>query len=134
MTSANVAKLYVGIAFISVSKSISQAGFYGAIVGFAYVLAINLYCVYLLLKARNRFKNDKIVDLCDLAVKLYGEKARIWISIILVLTNALYCICYVLFFGTQIDQLLCNTFDAVECGNMHLYSFMVCTLLLPIIF
>ena len=100
LTSANISKLYVGIAFISVSKSISQAGIYGAIVGFAYVLAVNLYCVYLLLKARNRFKNDKIVDLCDLAVKLYGEKARVWMSIILVLTNALYCICYVLFFGT----------------------------------
>lgn len=72
-TAANISKLYVGIAFISVSKCISQVGIYGSIVGFLYVLSINLYCVYILIKARNRFKSDKIIDICDLSAKLYGE-------------------------------------------------------------
>jgi len=72
ITSANVAKMYLGISFISTSKFIAQVGIYGAIIGFTYVVSINLYGVYLLLKARNRFKHDKIVDISDLAEKLFG--------------------------------------------------------------
>jgi amino acid permease len=56
-TAANTAKMYVGITVISVSKSISKAGIYTAILGFVYVTLMNMYCVWLLLKARNRFKN-----------------------------------------------------------------------------
>ena len=56
-TIANVCKMYVGIAILSAGKSISEVGLYGAFVGFGYVCSINLYCIYLLLKARNRFKN-----------------------------------------------------------------------------
>lgn len=37
-TSANLIKLYVGLAFISTPKSISQAGIYGAIIGFVYAV------------------------------------------------------------------------------------------------
>jgi|APSaa5957512535_1039671.scaffolds.fasta_scaffold341309_1 hypothetical protein len=68
LTAANVTKMYVGIAFISVSRSISLAGIYTALLGFVYVLSVNIYCVYILLKARNRFKHQKIVDICDLSV------------------------------------------------------------------
>lgn len=65
--------MYVGVAFISCSKSIQQAGIYGAIIGFVYAVTSTIFCVYLLLKARNRFKSDyKIVDICDLGAKLYG--------------------------------------------------------------
>lgn len=56
LTAANLTKMYVGISFIAVPKSVSQAGLYGAIVGFLYIVAMNIFCVYILLKARNRFK------------------------------------------------------------------------------
>ena len=59
--------MYVGIAFISVPMSIKTAGLYGSIIGFAYIVAMNIFCIYLLLKARNRFKREKIVDIADLA-------------------------------------------------------------------
>ena len=72
--------MYVGVAFISGPKSISQAGIYGAIVGYIYAMISTIFCVYLLLKARNRFKNDyKIVDICDLGAKLYGPGAKTFI-------------------------------------------------------
>lgn len=59
--------MYVGIAFISVPKSIQQAGLYGAIPGFIYIVTMNVFCVYILLQARNRFKRERIVDIADLA-------------------------------------------------------------------
>ena len=99
-TAANMAKLYVGIAFISVSKCISQVGIYGALIGFTYVLCTNLYCVYILIKARNRFKGEKIVDICDLSAKLYGEESRKYMSATLIITNISFLMCYEVYFGT----------------------------------
>jgi hypothetical protein len=58
LTAANIMKMYLGIAFISSPKSISEAGLYGAIIGFVYIIIMNIFCVYILLKARNRFKRE----------------------------------------------------------------------------
>ena len=134
LTAANVTKMYVGIAFISVSRSISLAGIYTALLGFAYVLSVNIYCVYILLKARNRFKHSKIVDICDLAAKLYGEGARKYMTFLLVSANTLFLMCYAVFFGSQIDQLMCKTFNVSECGHPHWYAAASTFVLLPIIF
>jgi hypothetical protein len=97
---ANLLKLYIGIVFISVSGCIAQVGIYCSIFGIVYVTAINVYCVYILLKARNRFKHRKIVDICDLAAILYGEGARKWMQIVLVMSNSMFLIFYEIFFGT----------------------------------
>ena len=63
MTTANLMKMYLGIAFISTPKSIGEAGLYGAIIGFVYIILMNIFSVYILLKARNRFKRETIVDI-----------------------------------------------------------------------
>ena len=110
MTAANLMKMYLGIAFISTPKSIGEAGLYGAIIGFVYIILMNIFCVYILLKARNRFKRETIVDICDLAARLYGEWTRPWMSTLLICTNACFLMAYVMFFGTQSDQLVCKTF------------------------
>ena len=103
LTAANVTKMYIGICFISVTKSISMAGIYTSMIGFAYVLLVNIYCVWLIIKARNRFKHDRIIDICDLGVKLYGESVRKYISLLLISTNLLFLMCYEVFFGSQLD-------------------------------
>ena len=100
MTAANLTKMYVGIAFIAVPKSIAQAGIYGSIVGFVYIVIMNIFCIYILLKARNRFKRDEIIDICDLAAKLYGEWTRPMLSILLIGTNSIFLMAYIMFFGT----------------------------------
>lgn len=103
ITSSNIIKLYVGIAFISTPCSIKQVGLYGAAIGFSYVVGVNIFCIYLLLKARNRFKRDRIIDIGDLADKLYGGCWGPLMSILLVLTNSIFLVCYIMFFGTQTD-------------------------------
>ena len=125
--------MYVGIAFISVPKSVSQAGLIGSIVGFMYIVAINIWCIYILLKARNRFKREEVIDICDLSVKLYGEGTRPIMSILLIATNAFFLMAYVMFLGTQTDQLVCRTFRAEECGYGKLYAVYIFLGLLPII-
>ena len=89
-----------GISFIAVPNSVSQAGLYGAIVGFIYIATMNIFCVYILLKARNRFKQERIVDICDLAARLYGDWIRPFMAILLVATNSIFLMCYIMFLGT----------------------------------
>ena len=103
LTAANLLKMYVGIAFISTPKSVSQEGLYGTAILFVYIVAVNLFTTYILLKARNRFKRDHIVDISDLSAKLYGEGSRPFVAFLLVITNATFLMCYVMFFGTQTD-------------------------------
>jgi len=78
-TVANLIKMYVGVAFISGPKSIEQAGIYGSLIGYLFTIVSTIFCVYLLLKSRNRFKRDEIIDICDLGAKLYGEGVKPWI-------------------------------------------------------
>lgn len=134
LTAANLTKMYLGIAFITVPKSVEQAGLYGSIVGFAYIISINLFCLYILVKARNRFKREPIVDICDLGARLFGEGIRPLISLLLCFTNGLFLCAYVLFYGSQIDQLVCKTFKARECGYSRVYSAYVILSLLPFLF
>ena len=109
-------------------------GIYGAVIGFSYTFLINLYGIYLLLKARNIFKNERISDICELSVKLYGEWTRPWVSLLVVAITAMYLICFVIFFGTEIDQLLCQTFKVAQCGNNIKYTLYAQLLLLPGVF
>ena len=99
LTAANVTKLYIGITLISVSKSIANVGIYTAIIGFVYVCLMNLYSVWLIVKARNRFRNHRIADICDLAAILYGEVSRKWVILAMVLTNLAFLSSYSLYFG-----------------------------------
>ena len=95
--------MYIGISFISVPKSIEETGIYASIIGLIYVIVMNVFCVYILLKARNRFKREQIVDICDLAAVLYGDWLRPYMSALLVATNSIFLMAYIMFFGTQGD-------------------------------
>ena len=115
ITLANICKVYVGIAFISVPKSVQQAGLYGFIIPFFWTVISTIFSVVLLVKARNRFKSKDIVDLTDLGAVLYGEGIRPWLQVLLILTNSIALIAYTMFFGFTSDQLLCKTFKVAEC-------------------
>lgn len=95
--------MYIGISFISTPKAVSEAGLIGSIIGFIFAIIINSFCLYIYLKARNRFKKEIIVDMGDLANRLYGPWAKILISTILVINNSLYLMCYIIFIGLQTD-------------------------------
>ena len=126
--------MFIGIAMISVSMSISQVGIYGSFIGFAYVVAINIYCLWILLQARNRFKYDKIVDLPDLCARIFGEGTRIYMEIMLVVSQLLYLMCYNVFFGSEMDQMMCKTFEYTKCGHNRQWAIAINVLLLPVIY
>jgi len=42
-----------------------------------------------LIHARDRFKHSIIVDIPELGVKLFGEKSRVWVSMVPIVMNLL---------------------------------------------
>lgn len=134
MTLANILKMYVGIAFISTPKSVQQAGLYGFILVVIFILISTIWSIFLIIKARNRFKrDDKIIDLVDLGVKLYGEGIRIWMQILVILTNTVVLIMYTMFFGTTVDKLMCKTLEVAECRQNKIYTSVVLVVIFPIL-
>ena len=117
LTVANIAKMITGITLLSASMSISIAGIYTSLIGFTYVLIVNMYTLWLTVKTRNRFKHEKISDICDLSVKLYGEGARKYFNLVLIFSQAMFLMAYEVFLGDQLDQLMCTTWKVTECGH-----------------
>ena len=123
--------MYLGIAFISGCKSVGSAGVYGSIIGCTYILVVSAFCTYLLLKARNRFKNREVIDLADLARLLFGETACKILGFLIVVANSCFLIIYCMFIGFNMDQLMCKTWEYAECRNNNLYVGIILILLAP---
>jgi len=86
----NMLNMYIGIALIALPKAVSEVGFIAAIVGLVFVNLISLGASYFLLKARNRFKKQRIIDFPDLAAACYGPKMKKLCEWILILTNTTF--------------------------------------------
>ena len=95
----NLFKTYTGIAALSYARFIANTGVITAIVGVCISVILNAYSVYLITKARNRFKKEKIESLIDLGVKIYGEGVELPMVIIQMFGALMYLIPYSKFFG-----------------------------------
>ena len=73
---ANLIKLSFSISMVAQPIFIEKVGLYLAIVCTVSITTLVLYCTWLLLQARNRFKKDRIINIGDLGAKLYGENFR----------------------------------------------------------
>ena len=103
LTFFNLFKTYFGIANLSYAKFLADSGVITGLIGIVIAVSINIYSVWLLTKARNRFKHEKIVSLADLGVKLYGESAELPVIIIQQLGALMFLLAYNKFFGQQLD-------------------------------
>ena len=74
------------------------------------------------------------MDISDLAARLYGEGARWVVASLLVTINSLILMCYIMYFGTQTDQLVCKTFKAADCGYHRVYAIYIVLALFPVVY
>ena len=75
--------MFIGIALVAFPYSMSWVGILAAILGILVLCIVSLASAYLLLKARNRYKDEVIVDLSDLAFVCYGQKMRLLCQVVL---------------------------------------------------
>ena len=69
--------MMIGIALVAFPFSMSWVGIIAAMLGVILLAFISLASGFLILKARNRFKDKIIIDLPDLAFACYGVKMRL---------------------------------------------------------
>jgi amino acid permease len=98
-TFANILKLYLGIAFLGLPQGISLVGVRPAIFGLVWILLINCFTTYLLIKARNKYKQEVISSLSDLAVKCLGPEAKTPTDAVILVTQASFLIAYQVYAG-----------------------------------
>jgi len=72
-TMNNILKLYIGFAIMSFPSTFLDTGFIGSTVAILMGLGINMFSVYLLVKARNHYKRQNILSLSDLVAVCFGE-------------------------------------------------------------
>ena len=73
----NLFKMFIGIAIVAFPYSMSWVGIIAAFLGILILMSISIASAYLLLKARNRYKDQVIVDLPDLGYACYGSKMKL---------------------------------------------------------
>eukprot|EP00347_Sterkiella_histriomuscorum_P009027 403342809 len=130
----NLFKGYVGISFLAIPYGLKIVGIYGSILSLILVLLINLYSVLLLVKARNKFKNMQITNICELGEILYGQTAKYLCDIILLSLILSICMAYTIYFGDQIDQILCELLQVTKCGKHILYRLLFSVAIVPFTF
>ena len=94
MTFMNTMKVYIGICALTTSKFLEETGLFTALLGTLIVLSLNLYASWLLLKARNRFKNHRVTTLGQLADLLFGEKAKAYVGLLQVTASTIFLLAY----------------------------------------
>ena len=131
----NMLNMYIGIALVAAPKAFSEVGFVAGILGLIFVNIISLGASYFLLKARNRYKKQRIIDFSDLGSACYGPRMKLFCQAILLLASASFLMAQGMYLGGQADLLVCDVLDRpTECGkNKKLYSFVMVALLSPIL-
>ena len=107
----NMLNMYVGIALIALPKAVSEAGFIAAGLGLILVNFISLGASYFLLKARNRFKKQRIIDFPDMANACYGPMMKRFCESILILANTTFVMAQGMYLGGQADLFACDWLD-----------------------
>jgi len=95
----NMLNMYIGIALIALPKAVSEVGFVAAFVGLVIVNLISLSASYFLLKARNRFKRQRIIDFPDMANVCFGPYAKRFSESILILANCSFAMAQAMYLG-----------------------------------
>ena len=130
----NMLNMYVGIALIALPKAVSEAGIIAAIGGIIFIDIIALAASYFILKARNRFKRQRIIDFPDLAYACYGPNVKRVCEIFQILANTTFVMAQSMYLGGQADLFACNWFNLPDqCGkNRSFYSFVMVSAMSPI--
>mmetsp|Transcript_30080 Transcript_30080/g.39927 ORF Transcript_30080/g.39927 Transcript_30080/m.39927 type:complete len:201 (+) Transcript_30080:224-826(+) len=131
----NMLNMYIGIALIALPKAVSEVGFVGALIGLLIVNCISLSASYFLLKARNRFKKQRIIDFPDIANACYGPTARRFCESILIMANCSFAMAQGMYLGGQADLFACEWLDQPDqCGkNRSFYSFVMIAMMSPLL-
>ena len=74
------------------------------------------------------------MDNGDLAVRLYGKGCGRFNDVLVACTNGVFLTAYIMYIGTQTDQLMCKTLKATPCGLKPIWSSAVLICLLPVLY
>ena len=88
---SNMLNMYIGIALVASPKAFSEVGFIAGISGLLIVGCLSLLASWFLLKARNRYKKDRIIGFSDLGGVCYGPRMKLFCQAIILVASSSFC-------------------------------------------
>lgn len=92
--------MFIGIGIVAFPHSMSLVGVIAASVGIIILALISVAASYLLLKARNRYKDQVISDLSDMGYACFGSWMKLICNGILVVSQTSILTAYLIYLGT----------------------------------
>lgn len=125
----NLYKMFIGIAIVAFPFSMSWVGVIAASVGVLLLALISIASAYLLLKTRNRYKDQVISDFADLGYACYGSGMRVLCNCLLILGQVSILTAYLIYLGTQ-GQLVACHFGFCSPDNKSTLCAFICTVIM----
>jgi len=113
---------------MSFPRTFTDTGFAGTMFALMFGLLINMFSVYLLIKARNYYKHENILNLAELVERTHGRNWKIFVQAVIVLTQALFIMIYFIYLGEQASILANGTNE-----SRLTYAFIFTLVLMPVI-
>lgn len=114
---------------MSFPSSIVWVGMIAASIGLIVLSLASLSSAYLMLKARNRYKDKVIIDYVDLGFICYGSSIKLLCDFVLVLGQISTLTAYLIYLGTQ-GQLVACHFGFCSSENKTTLCAFICTILI----
>lgn len=125
-------KLFLGIACLGTPHGFSHAGIFLGPIILVVVTTLCIYTIFLQSEARNRAGNH-VKSYSDLGMAVYGTLGKTMTDVFLCIAQFGIGVAYLVFNGTQINQVICYESQGEVCGLKNTYIWIVVCLLTPII-
>lgn len=129
-TFLNIVKLFLGISILAGPHSYHQSGIIGGVVGLSIAGLLISYTVKMQTEACIKV-NTKLRSYSELSRAVFGRGFKLTVDAFIMVVQVGLGISYLLFTGTQIDQLVCIATDNKLCGNKVSFIWLAVFIVLP---
>lgn len=102
----NMIKLFLGISILASPHAFSNSGVIGGIIGISFATALAITTVLMQSEAAKKVEKP-INSYSELGYALYRGRGKLVVDCFILFAQLGICISYLIFNGTQIDQIIC---------------------------
>ena len=99
-------KIFVGIGILGTPAGFAKAGIFAGSISILFCGCLNMYTMFMQIKCKERI-GDHITSYSELGFAVYGKKGKLMVDLFIFISQIGFCIAYLLFIGTQLDQVVC---------------------------
>lgn len=135
MTMFNSIKCFLGIGILATPSVFGKIGIVGGNIGMLLIAYIALYTMQLQIRSAERVNNTGVTFIksySDLGAQVLGACGKQFIDVCIIFSQLGFATAYLIFIGSQLDQVVCFETELEFCDKKPLYVMMAVIILIPI--